>query len=195
MLHEFVTAHRVAIVARTRQHVAARPWPPASNSELEHGVPLFLTQLSETLRLETTSTPFSPEAIGVSATRHGGELLALGYSVSQVVHDYGDICQAVTELALEHQAPITTDEFHTLNRCLDDAIAQAVTEHVRVTAESRSSEEVQRLGHLTHEIRDKLNTAFFAFHALRQGAVAINGSTGAVLGRSLMGLRALVDTT
>jgi signal transduction histidine kinase len=195
VLHEFVTTHREAIVARTREKVSNRPWPPASTSELEHGVPLFLTQLSETLRWEATATPFSPDAIGASAARHGGDLLALGYNVSQVVHDYGDICQAVTELALEHSAPITTEEFHTLNRCLDNAIAGAVTEHARVTAESRSTEEVQRLGQLTHEIRDKLNTAFFAFQAPRQGAVAINGSTGAVLGRSLMGLRALVDTT
>ena len=44
----------------------------------------------------------------------------------------GDICQAVTELALEQHAPITTEEFHTLNRCLDTAIAEAVTEHGRV---------------------------------------------------------------
>ena len=195
MLHEFVTTHREAIVARTREKMTHRPWPTASTSELEHGVPLFLTQLSETLRCESTATPFAPDAIGAAAARHGAALLALGFTVSQVVHDYGDICQAVTELALENDAPITTQEFHTLNRCLDTAIAEAVTEHARVTAEFKSIEEVERLGQLTHEIRDKLNTALFAFHALKRGAVAINGSTGAVLGRSLMGLRALVDST
>jgi len=195
MLHEFVTAHREAIVARTREKLTHRPWPTASTNELEHGVPLFLTQLSETLRWESTPTPFAPEAIGASAARHGADLLALGFTVSQVVHDYGDVCQAVTELALEHHAPITTEEFHTLNRCLDTAIAEAVTEHARATATSRSNEEVERLGQLTHEILDKLNTALFAFHALKRGAVAINGSTGAVLGRSLMGLQALVDST
>ena len=54
--------------------------------------------------------------------------------MSQVVHDYGDICQAITELALELKAPITVKEFHTLNRCLDTAIAEACTEHARVTA-------------------------------------------------------------
>jgi signal transduction histidine kinase len=195
MLHEFVTTHREAIVARTREKLTRRPWPTASTDELEHGVPLFLTQLSETLRCESTTTPFAPDAIGAAAARHGAALLALGFTVSQVVHDYGDVCQAVTELALENDAPITTQEFHTLNRCLDTAIAEAVTEHARMTAEFKSIEEVERLGQLTHEIRDKLNTALFAFHALKRGAVAINGSTGAVLGRSLMGLRALVDST
>ena len=57
MFYEFVTLNRDAIIAKTRQKVSTRPWPPASTVELENGVPLFLTQLSETLRLE--STPFS----------------------------------------------------------------------------------------------------------------------------------------
>ena len=41
------------------------------------------------------------------------------------------ICQSVTELAVELDAPIGTDDFRTLNRCLDDAIAGAVTEHAQ----------------------------------------------------------------
>ena len=195
MLYEFVTTYRDAIIARTRERVSARPWPSASASELETGVPLFLTQLSDTLRAETAATPYSPDAMANAATHHGGELLALGFNVSQVVHDYGDICQAVTEIALDQQAPITTEEFHTLNRCLDTAIAQAVTEHARVTAQVRSTEEVERLGQVAHEVRDILNTALLAFHTLKRGTVAINGSTGAVLGRSLMGLRDFVDST
>ena len=195
MLHEFVTVHRDAIIERARVMLTARPWPIASAVEVEHGVPLFLSQLSETLKWELTSTPFSSTAIGDSAVRHGRELLYLGYSVAQVVHDYGDICQAITEVSLEKGSEITTDEFHTLNRCLDTAIAEAVTEHARVTAQSRSNEDVERLGQLTHELRDKLNTALLAFHTLKRGTVAINGSTGAVLGRSLMGLRDLVDST
>jgi hypothetical protein len=116
-------------------------------------VPLFLTQLSETLRLEGTATPFSTDAIGFTATRHGAELLAVGFSVSQVVHDYGDICQAITEIAIERQAPITVEEFRTLNMCLDTAIAEAVTEHTRLLAEKRPEEEVERLGHTAHELQ------------------------------------------
>src|SRR5581483_6885833 len=65
--------------------------------------------------------------VDTTAGRHGNELLLGGYTVDQVVHDYGDLCQAVTELALEENAAITTAEFRTLNRCLDNAIADAVT--------------------------------------------------------------------
>src|SRR6185295_9150122 len=123
------------------------------------------------------------------------ELLALGFTVSQVVHDYGDICQAVTELAIEQNAPITNAEFHVLNRCLDTAIAEAVTEHARITAEAKSTEELDRLGRVAHEIRNGLNTALLAFDFVKRGAVGVNGNTAAVLGRSLTGLQTLVEST
>ena len=195
MLHEFITTYRDPIIARTREKLTDRPWALVSESELEHGVPLFLSQLAETLRLEMTTKSFSDKAIADSAARHGRELRASGFTISQVVHDYGDICQAITEVAVAHNLPITTEEFHTLNRCLDTAIAEAVTEHARITAETRTTEEIERTGHLAHEIRDVLHTAVMAFNTLKLGTVAINGSTGSILGRSLMNLRDLVDNT
>ncbi len=195
MLHEFVVTYRDSIIARARQKLAARPWPAASALELESGVPLFLAQLAEALRTTKVDAQQPDGALSVGATRHGRELMALGFTVSEVVHDYGDICQAVTEIALEHNAPISTEEFRELNACLDTAIAEAVTEHARITSEARSQQESQRLGHLAHETRNLLNTAHLAYQTLRRGTVAINGSTGAVLGRSLMGLRDLVENT
>ena len=195
MLYEFVETYRDAILAKTRIKVSTRPWPPASTSELENGVPMFLGQLAETLRWEHTDTPFGGQAIGESAARHGRALLRLGLTVSQVVHDYGDICQAITELAVEQNAPITTDEFHILNRCLDTAIAEAVQEHARITAESKMAAELKRTGQLTHEMRNLLHTALLAFDAVKRGTVGVNGNTGAVLGRSLIALRDLVDST
>ena len=195
MFYEFITLNRDAIIAKTRLKVSTRAWPPASTVELENGVPLFLTQLAETLRLEDTSAPFSSTAIGTSATQHGSDLLALGFTVSQVVHDYGDICQAVTELADELKAPITASEFHILNRCLDTAIADAVTEHARVTAADVLTDELERVGRLMHEVRNNLNTALFAFDVLKRGTVGVGGSTGAVLGRSLVAMRTFVDSS
>ena len=193
VLYQFITLNRDEIVSRTRDRVRGRPWPSVSSRELEFGVPLFLTQLSETLRLEATATPFASDAIGATAARHGAELLAAGFDITQVVHDYGDICQSITEIALMQNAPISVEEFHTLNRCLDTAIAEAVTEHSRLTSERQSTAEVERLGQTAHELRGLLNTALLAFHSLTRGAVGAGGSTAAVLGRSLAGLRELVD--
>jgi signal transduction histidine kinase len=194
MLYEFVVVYREAIIKKSREKLRARTWPSASVNELENGVPLFLTQLSETLRAETIGVSHFPGAMHATATGHGRDLLALGFSVSQVVHDYGDICQAVTEVAIERHAPITTEEFHTLNRCLDTAIADAVTEHSRITEESRTAGEIERLGQLAHDIRNLLDTTLLAFGILKRGTVAIDGSTGMVMGRSLMGLHDLVES-
>jgi hypothetical protein len=83
------------------------------------------------VRLDHDPTPSPVNSdIGRAAALHGTELLRLGYPVDQVVHHYGDVCQAVTDLAVKRKARITTDEFRTLNRCLDEAIADAVTSFV-----------------------------------------------------------------
>jgi signal transduction histidine kinase len=189
MLHEFLTEQRTEIITRCRAKVAGRRSPRQTEAEHDRGVPLFLDQLVDTLRLELLSSP----EIGRSATLHGNELLRRGFSVDQVVHDYGDVCQAVTELAVEMNAPITNDEFRTLNRCLDDAIADAVTEYGRQHNKFVADDHTERLGMLSHELRNLINSASLAFEALASGSVGINGSTGAVLGRSLSGLRVLVD--
>ena len=132
MLHEFLTLHREDIIARTRAKVATRMAPRPTKDELENGVPLFLDQLAETLRCEQeTEARQTSDQMARSAARYGGELREAGFTVGQVVHGYGDVCQAVTELAIELEIPITADEFKTLNRCLDEAIAQAVTEFAR----------------------------------------------------------------
>jgi signal transduction histidine kinase len=194
MLHEFLTLHREQIIARTREKVATRPAPRPTEAELEHGVPLFLQQLAETLRREqeTSARPTSVE-MSEGAIRHGGELRQAGFTVAQVVHDYGDVCQAVTELAMELETPISADEFRTLNRCLDEAIAQAVTEYARQREMSLTDGGVARLGFFAHELRNRLGAAILAFEALKSGAVGVGGSTGAVLGRNLIALRDLID--
>lgn len=175
--------------------IVDRDWPLALPEALDHGVPLFLAQVEDILRRMTAPPAASPVSLGQTATLHGSDLLALGFTVSQVVHAYGDICQVVTSLAVEDGIPISAEEFQVLNRCLDEAIAEAVTEHARQTAETRSNEEVERLGGLMHEVRNLLNTSLLAYQMLKRGDVAINGSTGAILGRSLVSLRQLVEST
>ena len=113
---------------------------------------------------------------------HGHDLLLQGFTVSQVVHDYGDVCQAITDLAVETDAPISTDDFRTLNRCLDDAIAGAVTEYGRERNQSgidgESARGTERLGFLAHELRNLINTGMLAFEVLKTGNVGVAGSTG-----------------
>ena len=198
MLHEFVTLNREEIITRCRAKVVSRSVPPPTSAEINHGVPVFLDQLVCALSPGSTAkmTNSTNQEINSSAVRHGHDLLLQGLTISQVVHDYGDICQSITELALETGVPISIEDFHTLNRCLDDAIAGAVTEYGRERMESTLAEETtrgsERLGFLAHELRNVLNTATLAFEILRSGNVGITGSTGALLQRSLRGLDALI---
>ena len=193
MLYEFITLHREEIIRRCRSKVAARSVPPPTHAEIANGVPLFLDQLANALRLGLLSSP----EIGRSAILHGHDLRLQGFSVSQVVHDYGDVCQSVTELAMEMNAPISAEDFRMLNACLDDAIAVAVTEYAREGNQSATDMETargsERLGFLAHELRNLLNTATLAFAVLKSGNVGVGGSTGAVLHRSLVFAGELID--
>jgi signal transduction histidine kinase len=191
MLHEFLFANRAAIIARAREKVAARPAPRATEDELASGIPLFLDQLTETLRVSHASSA----AMADSATAHGRRLLSLGFTVAQVVHDYGSLCLAVTELADETKAPITAAEFHIFNHCLDDAIAQAVTEYGRRREQSIVDEGTERLGNLAHELRNALGAAILSFQTLKTGSVGIGGSTAGLLDRSLRRMAALTDSS
>ena len=112
-------------------------------------------------------------------------MLRKGFTIAQVVHEYGDVCQAITELAADPNTPIDTAEFHTLNLCLDNAIAGAVTEFLRKREQSLSERETERLAAFAHEQRNLLSAAMLSFHALRGGTVPIGGSTGSVLGRAV----------
>src|SRR6185295_3914942 len=87
----------------------------------------------------------------------------------------------------------------TLNRCLDNAISDAVSafagERERVLADMSEHTMNERLGVLAHEFRNLLNTAVLAADALKQGNVGISGSTGAILDRSLTRLQNLCGRT
>ena len=195
MLHEFITLNRDEIIGRCRAKVATRSIPPPSEAEINHGVPLFLSQLVDSLRSGETDG----SVIDRSAGEHGHDLLLRGFTVSQVVHDYGDVCQTITDLAVETDAPISADDFRTLNRCLDEAIAGAVTtyqfesqQRASVKQRSETTRSNDRVGFLVHELRNLVNTATVAFEVLKTGNVGVSGSTGAVLQRSLVGLRDLI---
>ena len=194
MLDQFISSQRALILARTREKVARRTAPRATARELEDGVPLFLDQLSARLR-EGIDRTEAEAVLGASATVRGDMLWQLGLTIGQVVHDYGNICQAITELAVELDTPIPTKDFQTLNLCLDIAIAEAVSQYSRQSEQKIVDHGVEHLGMLAHELRNFLNSATLAYEALRTGSVGPSGSTGAILGRSLTGMRDLVTRT
>jgi signal transduction histidine kinase len=193
MLLDFLRGHREQLIAETRARLQERAAPRAEKDELEQAIPLFLDQLIDILQQKLTGGGGPDSGFERDATRHGAEMLRRGFTVAQVVHDYSDLCQSISTRAVALNVPITNEEYRILNNCLDEATAAAVTEFLRQRESAVSHEEIERLGRLAHEQRNLLNAAMLAFQVLRNGNVGIGGSTGAVLGRSLMGLREIID--
>ncbi len=212
MMHAFLSNNRDDLIARCKAKVARRPQRGASHEQLSNGVPLFLEQLIRTLIAEEAgiddvalrvSGPSGGDTLelsemGVAAASHGKALLELGFTVEQVVHDYGDLCQAITEAAHEREMPFEVEEFRTLNRCLDNAIADAVSafsaQHDFDVADRLASEANERLGLLVHELRNELQMANLSTRAMEVGGLSLMGATGSVLKRSLSSMRNLVDS-
>jgi signal transduction histidine kinase len=197
MLQEFIAENRDQIIGRARQRVSERSAPKSTDVKLDHGVPILLTQIVDALTaagtLRLVGAPPPPTEISATAALHGRELLRNGLTVAQVVNGYGDVCQVVTDLAGEANVSIGTHEFHVFNRCLDEAVAGAVTAYGRQREQDLAYEGTERLGVLVHEMRNLLNTMTLAFAIIRDGKVGLSGSTGAMLARSMSGLCALVD--
>lgn len=210
MMHQFLSLHRRELEQRCKHKVAARLGRAANLDQLGHGIPIFLDQLIRALHAEEDgnqplavdiSGPASgdsgqPSELGETAARHGADLLMLGFTIHEVVHAYGDLCQAISDLSIDLKQHFETDEFRTLNRCLDNGIADAVTEfsHQRdqVIAGDQAQASNEKIGHFAHELRNHLHTAKLAWVAIKSGDVGVAGATGAVLERSLSGLDGLI---
>lgn len=209
MMHEFLSNNRQALAQRCRIKVGERVGRSATEVQLRDGIPLFLEQLIRTLQIEQTQTPLDSRLVSgpagggaalsevsVSAAQHGKDLLDLGLTVDQVVHDYGDLCQAITDLAVERDVPFQVDEFRTLNRCLDNAISDAVTEFSfqrdAQAADAHALEAGRKMGFFAHEVRNLLGTASLAFSAAKIGQLSLGGATGSILERSLKSLEKLI---
>ena len=212
-MHDFLANNIDELLKRCVEKVAQRPRRNATPEQLKDGIPMFLEQLTRTLSTEqdigaAAGLKISGKAggdalalseMGLTAAAHGIVLLQLGYTVDQVVHDYGDLCQAITDLAIKRDAPFSIDEFRTLNRCLDNAIADAVTEFSSqrdaFIAHQYSAELIQRLGFLMHELRNSLNVATLAASALEAGNLPMSGATGSVLKRGHASMARLIENS
>jgi hypothetical protein len=207
MLHEFLTSNRTELITRCQDKAAKRFAPSKTSTALDHGVPLFLQQLVEILRheqqvphvyeIQPVPTPAQTE-VGRAAAVHGADMLRLGYTIDQVVHYYGDVCQSVTQLAGEQKEPISVDEFRTLNRCLDDAIADAVTAFgsARQTLINDHEETLeQRMSFYLGEHKRLADIALQSYTAIRTGQVGVTGSTGTLLLHTLEEVRTHAERT
>lgn len=201
MLHDFLAANRTELINRCREKAGGRFAPARNRTKIDHGVPIFLQQLTDTLCREQSTAggnnaEISPALVETSgdAALHGADLLRRGFTVDEVVRQYGDVCQSITELAAEQNANILIDEFRTLNRCLDDAIADAVTAFGEASQSSiRDQTDALHEGISTFadEHQRLVRIVIQSFSAIKSGNVGMNGATGALLTHALAELQDL----
>lgn len=191
MLHEFLKKNRDEILELSAEKTKKLAGTRDDSELLKMGLPLFYEQLIKVLEQKVGLHP--REEMLTAAAMHGKEFLDLGYSLSHVVHSYGSMCQAITELATQKNAHISPQEFNILNGCLDVAIASAVSEFQFRSNEASEEREIKHLGFLAHELRNALSSATVAQEMIRAGIVGVGGSTASVLEANLVRMRNLID--
>lgn len=189
MLADFIAVNRDEIITRYSAKVEARSLRIPLDAGTEYAGLVFIDRLLSALRA-------GPKFDSDVAVHHRGNGDLDEPSILPRLAVYGDICQSITELATEMNAPVNVAECATLDRSVDEATARAVTELVSERCEPphaaiRDGDE--QLHAFQHEVLRLVNTAILSFDALRSGRVGLEGSTGFLLNRSLIELRSLVD--
>ena len=220
MLHEFLKNHKREVLAACAAKSAELGGMRISSDEMNTGLPVFFGQLlielernpsepdesavdrpamvraadasDEPAIARAAGRPFEAE-VALAAGNYGSEMQKRGFTLSHVVHAYGSMCQAITELVIGKNEPIAPVEFKKLNRCLDVAIAGAVTTFQARHVSLDNSREVQHLGFLAHELRNALTTVIVSLRLIKNGVVGFGGSTGQVLDRGLKHIQELID--
>lgn len=210
MLEQLLTDHEAVLSERCAWHMDAGSPRGATASRFDDGLSMFLRQLAAVFRGEGSprAAPYAVQAalpastyltaIGCAAVEHARGLLSRGRAIEQVVGSFGNVRHAITSLASEQGASIPASELRTLNRCLDNAIAETVADYAhrrRCALAERSVQAMnERIGFLAHDLRNHIQTATLALAAGRASRqVQADGASGAVLDRSLRGMSALID--
>ncbi len=195
MLHDFLTRERNTILRVAKQKTEDARKSGKTSEAVEEGWGIFFDEL---IGLMERDQPFEFHAEkGLhtqEAKKQGKEYVRLGYTVSEVVHSYGVICQSITELASKLHFEITSREFQQLNLSLDTVIAETVTEFENDRRNSVDLKEVERLGFLAHELRNCLQSATISLEMIESGSVGVRSSTSVVLQESLKKMADLIDT-
>jgi hypothetical protein len=186
MLADFIAGNREEIVTRYRSKAVIASFPVPLDAEREYTVLVFVEEMLGALRNSHYQTSV------LHRDDHALEVRPIAPRVIQ----YREICLCIAELAMETNAPINVADFANLDRCLDDAVARAVTESISdrsQRAEGAVEAGSEPLRVFQREARRLVNTAMLSFDVLRTGTVGLDGSTGRLFYRSLIELRSLAD--
>src|SRR5437773_9297764 len=156
MLCSFISEHRADILAWSLGEHKDR-YAKRDDEDLIDGLSPFIDDLVGALRRDSgipvDATP--PGTLGDSTARqHGLVRKNQGFDITCVVHDYGLMCNMVTEAVMRHGHNPTPPEFQVLNHCVDEAMAIADESY---SNESRANEQRERAEHPGSPAHDRPN--------------------------------------
>jgi hypothetical protein len=135
--------------------------------------------------IEALQQKASPPHSRARSVAHGGDFYSQGSTLADVVRDYENACQAVADLAGEHNVAIAVADLQTIARCLDNTISAAVASYAaRLRKDNRG-----RVSNLLPLV----DGVIVAFDVLQGGRVGSGGSTGELVRLSLQCIRAELE--
>ena len=201
MLCDFLKENREEIISICKKKVFNDSESKPTSALLDQGLPIFYDEVIGVLQRTAKASEAAIESKDFhiknritkgDAAEHGRESLRLGYSISQVVHSYGAICQSITEFVGTKSFNVEAQEFQDFNYSLDCAIAEAVTEFEDEQTKKVDKNEVERLGFLIHEIRNSLASVSLSYDMINSGRVGNKGATSQVMKLSLERMKKLM---
>lgn len=189
MLDQFIADYEERITDRASQLARAHDLRVDAQAT-KADIAAFLALVGGTLRQRDGAA--DAELLSTSS-RLGAIMLRAGQPIEAVLQWYGGVREAVITLAAEARFRISVEDLCAFSRCLDDAVARAAGEYLRIADERQATAENQRMGIAAHELRDQLHTARLSLRALQSSGVPIDGPSGQLLDRTLGNLATIVE--
>jgi signal transduction histidine kinase len=195
MLSHFLLEHRHEVLERSLAKIRSVPATAGrSAGELIDDLSLFVDELILALRkARDEPRPAGLKTTGEIAPAHARQRWRIGFDVEQVVHDYGFLCDAITEAAQDARVSIDINEYRVLNQSLDTAIAEAVNQYMKSRDRAGERQVSERIGYIVHELRNALATSLLSLQAIRSAKLSASGRTADALERSLRRQQELID--
>ncbi|MEO8703854.1 MAG: sensor histidine kinase [Kofleriaceae bacterium] len=190
-LHALLAERRAEVMQRWLDAVRGTLHPESMpHVELVDHLPLFIDQVIAALHHD-----HAPDELEV-AEEHGGQRLALGFSLDAVVREYGAMRTAIVDVAKAAGIEFSTRDYQVVFDCVITGIAGAVSEYSRQRDAEMQRQATEHFSFVAHELRNPLSSATLALDNLEaRNAVDPKDRAMMALSRGLHVMRDLIDHT